>query len=152
MALLGVDKVSGSGTGIVTPYNTHRGIDFDGAADRKFRNADLVGNADGQQGILSFWYRLDAGDGVAQTVLWNAQFTVQANRDANNNWLIQMANAAGAGRMQVTATGGLYVADPTTWHHIAVSWDLSVPVTTGLWLDGAVPAGNPNVAINDTID
>ncbi len=50
--------------------------DFDGAADSLRRGSDLTGSADGKQGTVSFWYRVDGGDGTLRRLIANTTLRI----------------------------------------------------------------------------
>jgi len=141
--------LSGSGTGIVTPYNTHRGMDFDGAADRYLRGGALTGAADGPLMTMSQWFRVDGGDGA---IRWLTQGT--GSRFA---LLITAANQIQLlCRTVVPLTILEFITTPTYlagsgWHHLMASCDLTVP-TASIWVDGAQPALGTNTVVAGNID
>ncbi|WP_332635126.1 hypothetical protein, partial [Halalkalibacter flavus] len=51
-----------------TPDFVPAALDYDGATNFGIRGADLTGAADSKIGLLSFWFRVDAGDGTIRTV------------------------------------------------------------------------------------
>lgn len=142
--------MSGSGTGIVTPYNSHRGMEFNGFVDCYTRGADLVGNADGRLGTISGWFRIDAGDGMWRVILGANANRVLVLMQNNNTFRVNMVSGGGANVVDFI-TAGVYLADPTVWHHFMASWDTAVPTGT-LWIDGAQPVLGTNVVNNNVID
>lgn len=141
--------MSGSGTGIVTPYGTHRGIDFDGAADYYTRGADLTGLANGPLGILSSWFRVDGGDGGTRFILVNtSQRFFVALSNVNRLW-IRGQTVAPATILELLTTP-TYLAG-SGWHHVAAAWDLTVP-SVAIYVDGAVPALTTNTALVGNLD
>ena len=141
--------MSGSGTGIVTPYDTHRGIVFDGAADWYVRNADLAGNADGPLGIVSCWFRVDGGNGTFRYLYGNQNGRFILLLDNNNRlWL--------RARTAVPVTVAEFLTTPTYlagsgWHHMMASWD-SVALASTILVDGAVPALTINTIVGGNIE
>lgn len=141
--------MSGSGTGIVTPYNTHRGIDFGGAADYYARAADLVGNADGALGTLSIWFRIDGGNGAVRVLFADSLFRIFLALDAANRLWLRGQTAAPATILQLV-TNVAYLAG-TGWRHAEISWDLTAPAAQ-IYVDGAVPGLTTNTALVGVID
>ena len=141
--------MSGSGTGIVTSYNTHRGIDFDGAADAYARAADLVGNVDGPRCLLSWWFRVDGGAGLQRYALRNttARFLV-ALQNTNQVW-IRGRTAGGVAILEFRTTP-TYLAG-SGWHHVMACWDTTLPAGS-IYVDGAVPALAVNTVNAGNID
>jgi hypothetical protein len=144
MSLVEVEAVSGSGTGIVTPHSTHRGVDLGGAADW-YSSGDPAGIADGQQGVVSFWFRPDGGDGGLRYMIWNQGTRFQVSLTAANQLDIQGRTAGGGTVLRLTTTP-TYLAG-SGWHHALASWNLATPIAS-IYVDGAVPALGTNVALN----
>lgn len=141
------DPVSGSGTGIVTPYPTHRGIDFDGAADSYQRAVDLVGNANGQLGIASVWFRIDGGNGTLRRLIGNQNqwFTVEIT-GGNLFQILGYQTPGGAIGVQLQSAN-TYLAG-SGWHHAVGAWNCATGAGH-LWIDnvqdeGIVTAVGPN--------
>lgn len=128
--------MSGSGTGIVTPYNTHRGIDFVGVADLYARGAGLTGDADSQSGYFSAWCRFDGGDGAVQYLMGNQGFRVNFQRIATGEFRAIIRNTLNVNAVVVTSITNTFVAG-TGWHHLACSWDTAVPIAH-MWVNGAL--------------
>jgi hypothetical protein len=142
--------LSGSGTGIVTPYTTHRGIDLDGAADSYTHAGDLAGNANSQLGTVSFWFRIAGGDGGFRVILDNttSRFIVILNN--TNTLQIRGRDVGNVIRLNLVTTP-TYLAG-SGWHHCMASWDLSVPVRH-IYIDGAIPAlGTDTTSAINNID
>lgn len=140
--------MSGSGTGIVTPYNTHRGIDLDGAAAYT-RAADLAGSADSPRGIISGWFRVDGGNGTARSIISNTNARMLVRLDALNRLQIYVRTAGNVIVVE-SLTTPTYLAG-SGWHSVAMSWDTTVPVKTVL-VDGAVPALTTDTANAGVLD
>ncbi len=136
--------MSGSGTGIVTPYTTHRAIDLDGAADN-YTSGDPTGLADGQLLIISTWFRIDGGDGTLRYLFWNQGTRFQVSLTAANQIDVQ-GRVAGGGTIFQQTTTPTYLAG-SGWHQLLSACDLSVP-TSWIYVDGAVPALGTNTALN----
>lgn len=141
--------VSGSGTGIVTPYDTHRAIDLDGAADWYVRNADLVGNADGPLGIVSCWFRVDGGNGTFRYLYANQNGRVILLLDNNNRLWFRARTAVPVTVMEFVTTP-TYLAG-SGWHQVMISYDSGVPIGTIL-VDGAVPVLTTNTVAGGNIE
>lgn len=117
---------------------------FDGATDWLTRGGDLTGTADGKQGTISAWIRIDGGDGTirrffrSDTVLGGAA-APRLFVGVNNSNIIDFGalNAAGATILDIKTTG-TYLAG-ATWRHVLASWDLGT-------------AGARFIYINDVAD
>ena len=96
------------------------GADFDGTNDY-MSIVSLTGEADGSQGIVSFWYRIDGGDGTSMRALCTADNRVNIVRLASNLWNVQLASSNGSQNFIFT-TIGTYLSD-AAWHHFYASWD-----------------------------
>lgn len=116
--------------------------DFDGTNDYITRGAGLTGAADSKTGILSFWLRLDGGDGSTQIIL-NGNSAVGGNsanevfsvfRHSSNNLQIFGKNAAGLGRLHMQTSGTLLAG--SAWNHVFAAWDLASIPAAGLYING----------------
>lgn len=99
----------------IPPRNIVAAVDFDGATAYLSRGADLTGNADSPQGILSAWVRLDGGNGSLQQ-LYFANGGVNINRGTDNKFRLVFAVGL-AFESVATYTAG------ATWLHLLASWD-----------------------------
>ena len=118
------------GVAAATAGSAYRGIspfayDYDGTNDYATRGADLTGMADGKQGTLSVWVRIDGGDGANRLVIGNGA-TAAANRFAlllttANVFQVSAGTAAGAGLLDIRSSA--YTAG-ATWLHVLASWKL----------------------------
>jgi hypothetical protein len=101
--------------------------DFDGTNDYMTRGADLTGIADGKTGILSYWIRLDGGDGSLQFALASAVSAgvigaVRFTRGVANVFEVIGRDATTA-TVLFLKTSATYLAG-AAWHHVLSSWDL----------------------------
>lgn len=92
---------------------------FDGTNDYLTRGADLTGSADGKLGTVSFWFKLNGGDGSPLEIYDNGSFEVL--RRSNNTLAVV---APGGGTTLFLKTGSTYTSGGG-WHHFMVSWDLA---------------------------
>lgn len=95
--------------------------DFDGAADYLNRGAGLTGAADGKVGTVSFWARIDGGDGTDRHVLHGSSSNVQVY--INANVLRVYMRTAASGLVIDTRSSTAKMADGSTWIHFLASWD-----------------------------
>ncbi len=97
-------------------------VDFDGT-DRMARGAGLTGAADAKVGIFSTWVMFQAGDGNAMTFFGAPGGSgLNIERQATNIFRV-VGWIAGSGNVLIMAGSTAVTAD-STWHHIAMSWDL----------------------------
>jgi hypothetical protein len=108
------------------PLRVVDAADFDGTNDF-IRRAALTGAADSKTGILSFWLRLDGGDGSGLQLMMGgtgalASFGVA--RSASNVLSISGQSSAGGSTVLSMASASTYTAG-ATWRHLLASWDLA---------------------------
>ena len=112
--------------------------DFDGTNDYMTRGASLTGAADSKTGILSFWFRTDAGDGTDRTILMSATTLAGATprfrlrHTATNAIGFIGVNAAGTIILNLISTT-TYAAG-ATWRHCLSSWNLAVGGSQSLYI------------------
>lgn len=144
--------MSGSGTGIHTPYNEARGLTY--SVGNTYRRAvDLVGNADGQQGTVSVWFTIDGGNGTWRFLLraTGGGGSVTVLLTNANAFLVLMETALAATALELQTNANSYMANAGVWQHLVCSWDLSVP-TAALYINGVTPALAINTVNAATID
>lgn len=110
------------------------GVDFDGSTAYLSRGADFTGIADGKKGTISFWFRLDGGDGSVQAFISNTGSSsnlFSVYRAANNRIEVW---GVGAGTYLHLVSGTSFTQS-TTWHHLAASWDTANSLSH-LYIDG----------------
>ena len=97
---------------------------FDGANDYLTRGSDLTGNADGKEGTLSFWLKLNGGDGVAQDILAALDPSLEIGKNSANATVLNLQTSAA-----YTASGG--------WIHFLASWSLGVSGARHIYVNDA---------------
>lgn len=97
--------------------------DFDGTNDYLTRGADLTGIADGKAGALSFWVRIDGGDGGTMDIVGGTSF-FRCLKNTSNQFSVLGFTSAGGGAILSIRTSGAYTAG-ATWLHVLASWDLA---------------------------
>lgn len=103
------------------PAFTCDAADFDGTNDWMERDADLTGLSDSRTGILSFWIRLDGGNGAAMRVLGSSGGSYRIAREATDKFNFRLFNAAFTSEFSFS-TVNTYTASGT-WLHVLASWD-----------------------------
>lgn len=138
------------------PLLTCDSAQFDGTNDYMNRGADLTGSADSKKGILSFWFRMDGGDGAIQRLLSNSTtvggtsvggFTCARNSD--NTFLVAALNTSGSVIMSLS-TAATFAAG-ATWRNLLCSWDLATSGARHLYIQDASDI-TVTTFTNDTID
>jgi hypothetical protein len=126
--------------------------DFDGTNDYMLRGADLTGIADGKSGAISFWYRVDGGDGTTRQIFNNnisAGQRFHLHHLINNKFEIVGSAADGSGEILKLDSVNAYLAT-STWLHILASWDLASNVSS-LYIND-VSDHSSIIRTNNTID
>lgn len=129
--------------------------DFDGTNDYMTRGASLTGAADSKTGILSFWFRTDAGDGTDRTIFMSATTLAGATPRFRVRHLTTDAvgfigvNAAGTIILNLSSTT-TYAAG-ATWRHFLSSWNLAVGGSQSLYITG-VSDLTTTTFTDDTVD
>lgn len=97
--------------------------DFDGAADYLARGSDLTGSADGKEGMLSVWLRIDGDDGTARYIVAAKDLYFICRLDDTNKFRFYGYNAAAALKLSIVTTTA-YTAS-SSWIHFSASWNLA---------------------------
>lgn len=119
----------------VIPY-VAEAVVFDGSTYLT-RNSDFVGNADGRKGTLSFWVKMNGGDGV-EHVIWapaNGGGGVGLRRNSANvlEFFAEKSDASGFVFLLRTAS---QVLAGSGWRHCILAWDTTTLVSnTRAYLD-----------------
>lgn len=121
--------------------------DFDGTNDYMLRGADLTGIADGKSGMLSFWYRVDGGNGALRYILENSSFGFQLVQSVDNKFYLYGENSASTLIMEMNSSAHVAGA---SWLHILAAWDLAAGVQQLYVADVSDVVVSVNT--NDTID
>ncbi len=132
-----------------TAYFPHSIGDFDGTNDDLTRGGGLTGASDGKEGLVSFWFRLDGGDGTYQYLLDSTSSTCTVIR-FNNNKLVILLKKVGGVRVLEQYSTSTYTAD-STWHNALFSWSLA-NAKAYIYVDDASVGDTPAILIDDTID
>jgi hypothetical protein len=114
------------------PY-TANAVNFDGTNDYLTRGADLTGNADGKEGIVSLWVNFAAaGNGAVQELFCSRDATnigIQVVRLADNTF--RLLGRATAGTTILTIISNSTYTSASGWVHLLLSWNLAA---TAGWL------------------
>lgn len=129
--------------------------DFDGTNDYMTRGAGLTGAADSKVGILSFWHRMDGGDGAQKAILAASTTVGGASsrqlvffNGVSNRLQIVFKDAADA--TVLNATTGASFTTSASWHHFLISWNLATSQCQ-IYVDDIVDTNTPSIT-NANID
>lgn len=107
----------------VPAFTNYNAVDFDGTNDYLLRGGPLTSVVDGRQGIISFWFRVDGGDGTTR------RFTSNYSTSASINFTLNTGNAWNLVVQDITTSlnfafrSSTTYATDTAWHHLVSSWD-----------------------------
>ena len=145
--------LSPAGTDKPAPAFAALGFDFDGSNDWLRRNGGLTGATDDDQGILSIWFRVDAGDGTNRTFMSSQAFQKQFHLLVTGFYNMRLHNTAATVTLFENNSNAIPSAG-ANWHHILIAWDLSVP-TCQVYIDdvaGVINETCSNVGLTDHTD
>lgn len=132
--------------------------DFDGANDY-LTNSSLAGTTDSTSGIISFWYRIDGGNGIDRGIL------VSYGNAPTYPGTFALTHNGFDNRIGFSATSNANVGDPpdtlvsvltsplaasASWHHILLSFNTTTS-QVHMYVDDISDAGNAYV-VPGTID
>lgn len=122
--------------------------DFDGTNDFMARGADLTGNADSKKGLVSIWYRPDAGNNIDLLIYNTSGFGVVWYDGGADKFFFAFYNSAATPLLQM-GTASTYAA--LSWYHVLASWDLAASATH-LYINDVSDKSVSTGPVNDTID
>jgi hypothetical protein len=104
-------------------------VRFDGTNDNLTRGANLTGIANGPRGTVSFWFRLDGGDGTNMRVLADAASNglFQVVRNTSNKFTITGFKETTYDNILSLTSTATYTSSQT-WMHFLAQWDTSTGV------------------------
>lgn len=107
------------------------GADFNGSTQYLTRGENPTGIANGKQGTISVWFRLDGADGSLIYFLARAATEFVVRRNAANTIAIQ--GGSGGGTRVHIATVATFTAG-ATWYHLLASWDVATAGARHLYI------------------
>jgi len=126
------------------------GNDYDGTNDFASRGAGLTGAADGKVGIVSFWVRLDGGDGSSQHILQTLTVaSILFQRFSDDKFYIICRKTDLTNIMLVASNTTYTTADG--WIHVLASWNLATP-EAHLFINNINDEAAGSTETDDTID
>jgi uncharacterized repeat protein (TIGR02059 family) len=130
-------------------------VSFDGSNDYLSRGGVWSGASDGKQGIVSFWFNMQGGDGAAnqfafitQNAGTSARFWL--TRNSSNKWVLNGRNNAGATILTMTSNAAYSTVSNPGWMHFLAAWDLATGVGQLYVSDASDLLAGPTLT-NDTI-
>jgi hypothetical protein len=135
--------------------------DYDGTNDFSARTTGLIGNDGGLRGLISFLFKLEGGDAVAQVFVgaWDAGTTrLLSYRNASNKVGVLLVSAAGTQLVSINSSTS-FVADGL-WHSAIVAWNHSSATQSENWAyvyvddtqeanDNSIPGTAVGVIVDD---
>lgn len=136
-------------SGGAAPYTTTAN-DYDGTNDYALLSGGLNGGVDtgADLGLVSFWFRLDGGDGVRQDFT-DTTFPQGLNiqRTAGNTIKVLARTDS---IIRINTSGSTIVTAGAEWNHILVAWDFTDATSTNNWfylyLNGVQEIADTDVA------
>jgi hypothetical protein len=103
--------------------STNGARDYDGASDYYSLATDLAGNADGKEGLISVWIRLDGGNATLLRVMSSQGTNISIQRMTTNKIQIFGKDSGGTERLNLQSNTSF--TSSATWLHVLASWDLA---------------------------
>jgi hypothetical protein len=124
--------------------------DFDGTNDYMARGGDLTGIVNGKSGILSFWYRVDGGDGGNRIVIGDQASGRFWLRHSTGN-LLTLYGYSPTGSESIALFSNTAYTTSASWLHVLMSWDLAT-TTTYLYINDVSDKSASSRSANLDID
>ena len=119
--------------GVATPYEAEA-VNLAGGG--LTRETDLVGNADGKKGIVSFWFKINGGDGTDMFVYEGRGVAGTERpklfRHSDGKLWIFHKDTAGATALGIRTVLSYTASAP--WKHFLASWDMAIPGSARLYV------------------
>ncbi len=124
-------------------------VDFDTTAHIN-RDADLTGNADGKNGTLSVWLKIEGSDDAELTIFGNEGNFYQFRRDTGNKFdLLGFDNPIAADIVVRAQSNKTYVTEDK-WIHVLIAWNTAASAIDFYINDNNTI--NRSIAVNKTDD
>jgi len=123
-------------------------VTFDGTDDYLRRGADLDGNADGKSGTLSFWIKMNGGDGTSQRIYQSTSGYIGLSRQSDNTLNLGMS---GSSITAINLVSSTKIIASKGWTHILASWDTTANAAW-LYVDDVDETGSPTINAAQDID
>lgn len=121
-----VSQASGGYTANTVSYN---------GSSQGLSKTSITGLADGKQGLLSFWIKINGGDGTVFDLIQTATPHFRLTRNGANHFEITGSTSAGTTTLDIETS--VTWTTSATWHHVIASWDLTGSGTRHLYVDDA---------------
>jgi hypothetical protein len=128
---------------------------FDGTNDWLGRSSDPTGAADGKTGIVSYWFRINGGDGVLREVMQlgtagGSNVRIEVKFTSGNTHQFIFKNSAGTIRWQTSSLTAYLAGDG--WHHCLAAWDMSDANKCKIYVDDVDITNSTTGPTDDTLD
>lgn len=131
------------------PMRVVDAADFDGINDHMLRGAALSSIADSKKGTVSFWFRVDGGDGTGRFFMSQPVTACLQILTSLNPINIVGKNTAGTNILSILSASS-YLAG-ASWHHLLASWDLAI-TTAHYYIDDVDDKAGGATITDDTIN
>jgi len=129
---------------------TAQGVRFNGSTGLTV--SALTGMADGQKGMISFWFKFAGGDGSFQSLFETRdQVSVVCYRDNTGHWTFTLTTPAAANALNWVSTL-TFTSSMTQWAHALLSWDLGGAGRAQAYINDVVSASVPTFSGGSTIN
>jgi len=113
--------LGGAGGETAASAFTANAVDFDGTNDFLTRGADLTGAADNDNGIISFWVRVDGGAGLDRVILADPGFDHHIFKGTGDTPRLSIHGTLN--ELVLNDVLSVALAVDADWHHILIGWD-----------------------------
>lgn len=96
---------------------------FDGTNDWLKLSVDFNGNADGSQGICSFWQEFNSSTPARYVIFNNSNNRIIIERTLAFFWQVTLSDGVNSLVFRTSNTFGSILVSPNNFSHVAMSWD-----------------------------
>ncbi len=101
-------------------------VNFDGTNDYLRINSDMASNADGSQGVISFWFRLNTGTTVNHEIYSTQNQRVRIYKTSSYKMRVQLQAANGIDQFVFETISSFGPAVHTGYTHFLASWNTNL--------------------------
>lgn len=110
-------------------------VHFGGSADNLQREAALSGAVDSNSLLLSLWFNITGGDGVAQFLFTDSSAKILLQRRTSGIFQFRLRSPAPATIWEIDTTASYTTVSNPGWHHLLIAAELDASPVGQIYID-----------------